>query len=89
MSSELFSEFMASEGNYYYWQFVEKVVKMQSRFNDKEGTQELNHKYVIETAAKVLGVPEDSPKIRLLKFALSIHAYSPRLEMFQQVWSAV
>ncbi|KAM6178250.1 UDP-glucose:glycoprotein glucosyltransferase 2 [Rhynchocyon petersi] len=73
------SEFMAEESNEKFWQFLETVQELTIY---KQG--EVDHSYynlILKKAGQFL----DNMHINFLKFALSIRAYSPTIQMFQKV----
>ncbi|GAB0179271.1 UDP-glucose:glycoprotein glucosyltransferase 2 [Grus japonensis] len=73
------SEFIAEDGNEKFWQFLETVRELTVY---KQGDSE--HSYynlILKKAGQFLS----NLQINLLKFALSIRAYSPTVQMFQQI----
>ncbi|EOA94955.1 UDP-glucose:glycoprotein glucosyltransferase 2, partial [Anas platyrhynchos] len=73
------SEFIAEDGNEKFWQFLETVRELTIY---KQGDSE--HSYynlILKKAGQFLS----NLQINLLKFALSIRAYSPTVQMFQQI----
>nr|XP_039250114.1 UDP-glucose:glycoprotein glucosyltransferase 1-like [Styela clava] len=78
------SEFMAEEGEHYFWKFVDEMVSTDSEIQ-AELTQRKLYEWSIEGANNVLGTTADSQRIKLLKFALSLRTYSPKIEMFNQL----
>uniref|UniRef100_A0A7M4FLB6 UDP-glucose glycoprotein glucosyltransferase 2 n=1 Tax=Crocodylus porosus TaxID=8502 RepID=A0A7M4FLB6_CROPO len=73
------SEFIAEEGNEKFWQFLETVRELTIY---KQGDSD--HSYynlILKKAGQFLS----NLQINLLKFALSIRAYSPTVHMFQQI----
>lgn len=75
---------MSDEGESYFWKYIEN---MQAKHFDFQSdmTQRKLYEFAVIGAKEVLSVAEDSPKIKLLKFSLSLRMYSPKIEMFQQV----
>ncbi|XP_010142078.1 PREDICTED: UDP-glucose:glycoprotein glucosyltransferase 2-like, partial [Buceros rhinoceros silvestris] len=72
-------EFIAEDGNEKFWQFLETVRELTVY---KQGDSE--HSYynlILKKAGQFLS----NLQINLLKFALSIRAYSPTVQMFQQI----
>uniref|UniRef100_A0A663MP34 UDP-glucose glycoprotein glucosyltransferase 2 n=1 Tax=Athene cunicularia TaxID=194338 RepID=A0A663MP34_ATHCN len=73
------SEFIAEDGNEKFWQFLETVRELTVY---KQGDSE--HSYynlILKKAGQFLS----NLQINLLKFALAIRAYSPTVQMFQQI----
>ncbi|XP_061486068.1 UDP-glucose:glycoprotein glucosyltransferase 2 isoform X2 [Rhineura floridana] len=73
------SEFIAEEGNEQFWQFLETVKELTWY---KKGA--LEHSYynlILKKAGQFLS----NVQINLLKFSLSLRAYSPTVQMFQQI----
>ncbi|XP_055465900.1 UDP-glucose:glycoprotein glucosyltransferase 2 [Psammomys obesus] len=76
------SEFMAEESNEKFWQFVETVREL-AVYKQTES----DHSYyslILKKAGQFL----DDIHINLLKFAFSIRAYSPTIQMSQQIAAA-
>uniref|UniRef100_A0A8B9FMA5 UDP-glucose ceramide glucosyltransferase-like 1 n=1 Tax=Amazona collaria TaxID=241587 RepID=A0A8B9FMA5_9PSIT len=73
------SEFIAEDGNEKFWQFLETVRELTVY---KQGDSE--HSYY-SLMLKKAGQFLSNLQINLLKFALSIRAYSPTVQMFQQI----
>uniref|UniRef100_A0A663MNZ5 UDP-glucose ceramide glucosyltransferase-like 1 n=1 Tax=Athene cunicularia TaxID=194338 RepID=A0A663MNZ5_ATHCN len=72
-------EFIAEDGNEKFWQFLETVRELTVY---KQGDSE--HSYynlILKKAGQFLS----NLQINLLKFALAIRAYSPTVQMFQQI----
>ncbi|XP_076401678.1 UDP-glucose:glycoprotein glucosyltransferase 2 isoform X1 [Peromyscus maniculatus bairdii] len=76
------SEFMAEESNEKFWQFVETVRELAVY---KQTESDYSYYNLI---LKKTGQFLDNIHINLLKFAFSIRAYSPTIQMFQQVAAA-
>uniref|UniRef100_A0A8D0H3B0 UGGT thioredoxin-like domain-containing protein n=1 Tax=Sphenodon punctatus TaxID=8508 RepID=A0A8D0H3B0_SPHPU len=73
------SEFIAEEGNEKFWQFLETVRELTIY---KHGDSERSYyNLILKKAGQFLS----NLQINLLKFALSIKAYSPTVQMFQQI----
>ncbi|XP_074994430.1 UDP-glucose:glycoprotein glucosyltransferase 2 isoform X3 [Calonectris borealis] len=73
------SEFIAEDGNEKFWQFLETVRELTVY---KQGDSE--HSYynlILKKAGQFLS----NLQINLLKFTLAIRAYSPTVQMFQQI----
>ncbi|XP_016059304.1 PREDICTED: UDP-glucose:glycoprotein glucosyltransferase 2-like isoform X2 [Miniopterus natalensis] len=73
------SEFMAEESNDKFWQFLD-TVKELAIYKQTESDYSY-YNLILKKAGQFL----DNLHINLLKFALSIRAYSPAVQMFQQV----
>ncbi|XP_030090804.1 UDP-glucose:glycoprotein glucosyltransferase 2 isoform X4 [Serinus canaria] len=73
------SEFIAEDGNEKFWQFLETVRELTVY---KKGDSEYSYyNLILKKAGQFLS----NLQINLLKFALSIRAYSPTVQMFQQI----
>uniref|UniRef100_A0A8C2U9X1 UDP-glucose glycoprotein glucosyltransferase 2 n=1 Tax=Coturnix japonica TaxID=93934 RepID=A0A8C2U9X1_COTJA len=73
------SEFIAEDGNEKFWQFLETVRELTVY---KQGDTEYSYyNLILKKAGQFLS----NFQINLLKFALSIRAYSPTVQMFQQI----
>ncbi|KAF7241988.1 UDP-glucose:glycoprotein glucosyltransferase 2 [Varanus komodoensis] len=73
------SEFIAEESNEQFWQFLETVKELAVY---KKGASD--HSYynlILKKAGQFL----TNMQINLLKFSLSLRAYSPTVQMFQQI----
>ncbi|XP_015482881.1 UDP-glucose:glycoprotein glucosyltransferase 2 isoform X1 [Parus major] len=73
------SEFIAEDGNEKFWQFLETVRELTVY---KQGDSEYSY---VNLILKKAGQFLSNLQINLLKFALSIRAYSPTVQMFQQI----
>nr|KAF6371084.1 UDP-glucose glycoprotein glucosyltransferase 2 [Myotis myotis] len=73
------SEFMAEESNEKFWQFLETVKELAIYKQRESGYSYYN--LILKKAGQFL----DNLHINLLKFAFSIRAYSPTIQMFQQI----
>nr|XP_019592750.1 PREDICTED: UDP-glucose:glycoprotein glucosyltransferase 2 [Rhinolophus sinicus] len=73
------SEFMAEESNEKFWQFLD-TVKELAIYKQTESDYSY-YNLILKKAGQFL----DNLHINLLKFALSVRAYSPTIQMFQQI----
>ncbi|XP_075388725.1 UDP-glucose:glycoprotein glucosyltransferase 2 isoform X1 [Tenrec ecaudatus] len=73
------SEFLAEESNEKFWQFLETVQELA--IYKKTESDYSYYNLILKKAGQFL----DNLHINLLKFALSIRAYSPTIQMFQQI----
>ncbi|KAF7485882.1 hypothetical protein GHT09_002340 [Marmota monax] len=73
------SEFMAEESNEKFWQFLETVQELA--IYKKTESDFSYYNLILKKAGQFL----DNLHINLLKFAFSIRAYSPTIQMFQQI----
>ncbi|GAB5566430.1 UDP-glucose:glycoprotein glucosyltransferase 2 isoform X1 [Prionailurus iriomotensis] len=73
------SEFMAEESNEKFWQFLETVQELAIYKQTESAYSYYN--LILKKAGQFL----DNLHINLLKFAFSIRAYSPTIQMFQQI----
>lgn len=71
------SEFISEEGNEKFWQFLDTVREMTVYKNGDSSYYNL----ILKKAGQFLS----DLQISLLKFAVSIRAYSPTVQMFQQI----
>ena len=75
------SEFLAEENNEFFWSFLEYFAEADNvNLADKITDEELYNK-VIEFCSRYLS----KAQMKLLKFELSLHTNSPKVEMFQQI----
>lgn len=73
------SEFMAEESNEKFWQFLDTVKELAIY---KQTESDYSHyNLILKKAGQFL----DNLHINLLKFAFSLRAYSPTIQMFQQI----
>uniref|UniRef100_A0A674KAG2 UDP-glucose ceramide glucosyltransferase-like 1 n=1 Tax=Terrapene triunguis TaxID=2587831 RepID=A0A674KAG2_9SAUR len=77
--SPLLLEFIAEEGNEKFWQFLETVQELT--IYKKRDSEHSYYNLILKKAGQFLS----NLQINLLKFALSIRAYSPTVQMFQQI----
>ncbi|XP_059174574.1 UDP-glucose:glycoprotein glucosyltransferase 1-like isoform X2 [Physella acuta] len=74
------SEFLAKESNEKFWEFTEKISEQEPSFF-QTATDEIKYKLAQKFAAELL-----SPlQLSFLKFSLSLRAFSPAVQMFQQL----
>ncbi|KAM8975875.1 UDP-glucose:glycoprotein glucosyltransferase 2 [Pelodytes ibericus] len=73
------SEFIAEEGNERFWQFLATVQEITIYKN--KGTESSYYNLILKKAGQFLS----NLQLTLLKFAFSIRAYSPTVQMFQQI----
>ncbi|XP_041587265.1 UDP-glucose:glycoprotein glucosyltransferase 2 [Vulpes lagopus] len=73
------SEFMAEESNEKFWQFLETVQEL-AIYKQTESPYSY-YNLILKKAGQFL----DNLHINFLKFAFSIRAYSPTIQMFQQI----
>ncbi|XP_006832127.1 PREDICTED: UDP-glucose:glycoprotein glucosyltransferase 2 [Chrysochloris asiatica] len=73
------SEFIAEESNEKFWQFLETVQELAIYKQTESDYSYYN--LILKKAGQFL----DNLHINLLKFAFSIRAYSPTIQMFQQI----
>ncbi|XP_018611764.1 UDP-glucose:glycoprotein glucosyltransferase 1 isoform X2 [Scleropages formosus] len=72
------SEFLAEESQEKFWDFVELNQELE---NIDEGSDQFYYELVVERASQLL-----SPvQLNMLRFALSLRAYSPTVHAFQQI----
>ncbi|XP_054442458.1 UDP-glucose:glycoprotein glucosyltransferase 2 [Pteronotus mesoamericanus] len=73
------SEFLAEESNEKFWQFLD-TVKELAIYKQTESDYSY-YNLILKKAGQFL----DNLHVNLLKFAFSIRAYSPAIQMFQQI----
>ncbi|XP_038243099.1 UDP-glucose:glycoprotein glucosyltransferase 2 isoform X1 [Dermochelys coriacea] len=73
------SEFIAEEDNEKFWQFLETVRELT--IYKQRDSEHSYYNLILKKAGQFLS----NLQINLLKFALSIRAYSPTVQMFQQI----
>ena len=78
-----FSEFLGKENNETFWKYVNKVADKFSGLKKewKELKNEKKYELAVEQAAGLV----DLGLLDLLKFSLSLRAFSPAVQLFQQV----
>uniref|UniRef100_A0A914C391 UDP-glucose:glycoprotein glucosyltransferase n=1 Tax=Acrobeloides nanus TaxID=290746 RepID=A0A914C391_9BILA len=75
------SEFIAKEGNNYFWDFLDHIT-------DKVVPEQWNtrtHEKEFDTAVKQAVSVLSDARSDLLKFALALRLYSPKIQVFQQI----
>ena len=72
---------MAEESNEMFWKFVDTVANFE--LYNSELLPQMQHAAAIKAATQSFG--NDQLKLKLLKFALGLRMYSPKIEMFDQV----
>uniref|UniRef100_UPI00398E35CF UDP-glucose:glycoprotein glucosyltransferase 1 isoform X2 n=1 Tax=Pristiophorus japonicus TaxID=55135 RepID=UPI00398E35CF len=73
------SEFLAEESKAKFWDFVDATQEIHPE--DHEDTDISNYYYILQKAGEFL----TPVQVNLLKFALSLRAYSATVQMFQQI----
>ncbi|XP_072111746.1 UDP-glucose:glycoprotein glucosyltransferase 1 isoform X1 [Mobula birostris] len=73
------SEFLAEESKAKFWDFVDAAQEVHQE--DHEGTDILYYNHILQKAGEFL----TPVQVNLLKFALSLRAYSAIVQMFQQI----
>ncbi|XP_014254817.1 UDP-glucose:glycoprotein glucosyltransferase [Cimex lectularius] len=74
------AEFLADENPSLYWKFVNSLSSLEPPLVDEK-----TDKDYYERALGLLDPLLSQPQISLMKFSLSLHVYSPRVEMFCQI----
>ncbi|KAL1514204.1 hypothetical protein ABEB36_003497 [Hypothenemus hampei] len=74
------SEFLADENLEYYWNFIDSISKNSRTLNQIESDRE-KYEIILEHAGKFL----TTSQLSVLKLSLSLHIYSPKVQMFQQI----
>ncbi|KAE9555965.1 hypothetical protein FO519_000821 [Halicephalobus sp. NKZ332] len=75
------SEFIAKESNAHFWEFVDLIVSKISPVEWESRTHEKEYEFAIKQAVSALSTSRSD----LLKLALSLRLYSPRIQVFQQI----
>lgn len=76
------AEFLADENIGSFWYFINDISNLETSLCTLEN-EKTKYEIAISKAAKYLS----SMQFRLLKFSLSLHVYSPRIEMYSQIGS--
>ncbi|KAJ8030685.1 UDP-glucose:glycoprotein glucosyltransferase 1 [Holothuria leucospilota] len=74
------SEFLAEKSNDKFWMFFQNLAELHE---GQVGSRENRSDY--ELLLKFAGQLLTSTELSLLKFALSVHHYAPRIEMYNQI----
>ncbi|XP_050543404.1 UDP-glucose:glycoprotein glucosyltransferase [Daktulosphaira vitifoliae] len=74
------AEYMAEDSQQSLWSFVDKISDLNPVLNELEN-DEIKYQTALFHAESLLS----KSKLRLLKFSLSMHIYSPRIEMYTQM----
>ncbi|VVC24565.1 Nucleotide-diphospho-sugar transferases,Glycosyl transferase, family 8,UDP-glucose:Glycoprotein [Cinara cedri] len=74
------AEYMAEESRHNLWSFVDSISEMNPTLSKLDNDQ-IKYQAALSKAELLLS----KSKLRLLKFALSMHIYSPRIEMYAQM----
>jgi len=72
---------VAEESNEKFWKFVDVVIPFHM-YRVENSARDL-HGAALKAATIAMG--NENLKLNLFKFALSLHMYSPKIEMFDQV----
>ncbi|KAK9879740.1 hypothetical protein WA026_006800 [Henosepilachna vigintioctopunctata] len=76
------AEYLADENVDFYWNFVDSVSKLNPPFNEL-GTDQSKYDTILKLAGKSITPAE----LEVLKLGLSLHIYSPKIQMFNQIAS--
>ncbi|GBM24555.1 UDP-glucose:glycoprotein glucosyltransferase 1 [Araneus ventricosus] len=74
------SEFLAEENPELFWKYIDDCSKLEHGFF-RNRSEKLQYDAIIDISSNYLS----SQKVALLKFSLSLRAYSPTIEMFHQI----
>ncbi|KAJ9575218.1 hypothetical protein L9F63_025829 [Diploptera punctata] len=74
------AEYLADENAEYLWEYVDAVCALQPALADLE-----SDRYRYEQAVDVAGFMITPAQVSVLKLALSLHIYSPKVEMYSQM----
>ncbi|KAK7864404.1 hypothetical protein R5R35_000446 [Gryllus longicercus] len=76
------AEFLADENGNYLWEFIDAISALQPSLIDLS-TEKASYDKVLEVAGELI----PPSQLSVLKLALSLHTYSPKVEMFAQMAS--
>ncbi|XP_044750165.1 UDP-glucose:glycoprotein glucosyltransferase [Coccinella septempunctata] len=76
------AEYLADENVDFYWNFIDSICKLNPPLNERENDK-AKYDAVIEIAGKTITPAE----LEVLKLGLSLHIYSPKIQMFNQIAS--
>lgn len=74
------AEFLADENESTFWDFIDALCDLKPPLADAD-TDKLYYKNALSVLKGFLS----DPQISLLEFALSLHVYSPRVQMYNQI----
>ncbi|XP_050308475.1 UDP-glucose:glycoprotein glucosyltransferase isoform X2 [Anthonomus grandis grandis] len=74
------AEFLADENTELYWNFIDNISKLSSTLSQIENDKK-KYDVLLQEAAKLL----TPSQLSILKFSLSLHIYSPKVQMFKQI----
>ncbi|KAH1001727.1 hypothetical protein HUJ04_005706 [Dendroctonus ponderosae] len=74
------SEFLADENPDLYWSFIDSISLQSPALNQIENERK-RYNVLLEHAARLLSPSQ----LAVLKLSLSLHIYSPKVQMFQQI----
>ncbi|XP_050434765.1 UDP-glucose:glycoprotein glucosyltransferase [Adelges cooleyi] len=74
------AEYMAEDSQHSLWSFVDNISDLHPVLKELEN-DEIKYQSALSNAELLLS----KSKLRLLKFSLSMHIYSPRIEMYAQM----
>lgn len=76
------AEYLADENVDFYWNFIDSICRLNPPLNERENDK-LKYDAVIDIAGKTITPAE----LEVLKLGLSLHIYSPKIQMFNQIAS--
>ncbi|KAL3281194.1 hypothetical protein HHI36_004410 [Cryptolaemus montrouzieri] len=76
------AEYLADENVDFYWNFIDSVSSLNPSLSEL-GTEKEKYETVVKLAGKLIAPSE----LELLKLGLSLHIYSPKIQMFNQIAS--
>ncbi|KAF5304487.1 hypothetical protein FQA39_LY09683 [Lamprigera yunnana] len=74
------AEYLADEDNDFYWSFIDSICNLNPPLNELENDKQ-KYEAVLDQASQFLSQSE----LSMLKLGLSVHIYSPKIEMFMQI----
>lgn len=74
------AEFLADENINSFWSFIDDLNELESPLSTL-GNEKIKYNVAINLASQYLS----NTQVRLMKLAVSLHVYSPRIEMFSQM----
>ncbi|XP_066258640.1 UDP-glucose:glycoprotein glucosyltransferase [Euwallacea similis] len=76
------SEFLADENPEFFWNYLDSLSKISPSLKQIENDK-IQYDMLLEHAARLLS----QSQLSVLKLSLSLHIYSPKVQMFQQIAS--
>ncbi|KAK4879085.1 hypothetical protein RN001_007231 [Aquatica leii] len=74
------AEYLADENSDFYWSFIDSICSLSPALEELDSDKK-KYEVVVDVASKYLSESE----LSMLKLGLSLHIYSPKIEMFMQI----